>query len=249
MTTTINSLTIGEQKNDILGTVFDRFLPTAEKRHQIRQQFVAFIRRLTTDRVARKTDAWIEADIISVPNLLSVLRPPLAVVFAIIYQLKPYEFTLAVTSCLTIIILITLTDFGDGYLATRFKQITDIGRRIDPICDKIAAFIIAAVFLQQFETWTLVIFVSLELMLLAGAKYAKQLRRIFPKLVVSANDFGKWKYCVQGLAGLCFLFDFTLMGNMVINVASLLAALSLFFHLYPGKRQLAKLTRETALRP
>ncbi|GEM_PF-2588028 len=239
-----NALTVGEQKNAILAKLLGRFVPPPEKRQHIHRRIINFVRRWTSERIAQKLDAGIEANTINVPNLFSVIRIPLALAFAVFYQLMPYDFALAAASCLTVIFLILASDYLDGTLADLMEQVTELGRKLDPICDKVAAIIIALVLVHKFWLWVLISFFTLELLLVLGAVKAQQFRSFFPKLVVSANDYGKWKYNFQGVAAICFILDVSEAGNYAMIVANLLALGSLIRHLYPSQKQIAKLARE-----
>ena len=75
---------------------------------------------------------------LNIANLLSILRLvllPFFLYFAYEYSMDPQGSFFALL--LLIIFAMTLTDFFDGYLARHLKQETNLGRYLDPICDKI----------------------------------------------------------------------------------------------------------------
>ncbi|MGN0793373.1 MAG: CDP-alcohol phosphatidyltransferase family protein [Aristaeellaceae bacterium] len=72
--------------------------------------------------------------ILTVPNLLSLLRLCMIPVFVILYLREHYIAT-AVT-----LVLSSLTDIADGWYARRFGAVSDLGKALDPIADKLTQF-------------------------------------------------------------------------------------------------------------
>lgn len=77
-------------------------------------------------------------EILTIPNLLSLFRLALLPVYAEIYlnAVEEYEFLLAGG----IMALSCATDLIDGKIARRFNQITNLGKILDPLADKITQF-------------------------------------------------------------------------------------------------------------
>ena len=65
---------------------------------------------------------------------------------------------------LAIFILASLTDFLDGYIARRYNQITDFGKFMDPLADKmlVVAAMLWFVDIGQMAGWTLLIIIVRE---------------------------------------------------------------------------------------
>ena len=68
----------------------------------------------------------------TIPNLLSVVRLCLIPVFMWLYCVKQDSLSTAI-----VLILSGITDIVDGYIARRFNMVSDIGKALDPIADKI----------------------------------------------------------------------------------------------------------------
>ena len=69
-----------------------------------------------------------------IPNLLSILRLPLAILccyFA--YDFDPVSLSIS----LGLFIIASATDYFDGYLARRWKFVSNFGKFIDPLADKV----------------------------------------------------------------------------------------------------------------
>ncbi len=71
--------------------------------------------------------------LITIPNILTLIRIFLVPVFVITY----YEYPDARYISMCVFILASLTDGVDGYLARRLNQITSFGKLCDPLADKL----------------------------------------------------------------------------------------------------------------
>jgi len=69
--------------------------------------------------------------ILTVPNLLSLLRLCLIPVFVSLYRGSHFQLTAA------ILLLSGLTDVVDGWYARRYGAVSDLGKVLDPIADKL----------------------------------------------------------------------------------------------------------------
>lgn len=112
---------------------------------------------------------------LTIPNLLSFLRFPLAFLF-----LYDNPFTRAITICLA-----AATDFLDGYIARNYQTSSRIGTVLDPIADKF--FVMTALFALfnsgQITTW--------EISMVLCRDFSVILFGIY--LVLSKN-FGKYHF-------------------------------------------------------
>jgi cardiolipin synthase len=70
----------------------------------------------------------------TIPNLLSMLRLLLVPVFLVYIVLGDY------VTALVVLIVASFTDLLDGYLARRLKQLTRLGRLLDPAADRLYIF-------------------------------------------------------------------------------------------------------------
>ena len=72
----------------------------------------------------------------NIPNALSLFRMALLPVFVILY-LYSADYGSLIYWAFGILILSGLTDSIDGIIARRFNQITDLGKLLDPMADKL----------------------------------------------------------------------------------------------------------------
>jgi len=100
----------------------------------------------------------------NLPNKLTVLRIMLAAAFLL------FLFSKGITSkviALFIFLLASFTDFLDGFLAKRTNQITDFGKLMDPIADKILVLSAMLAFVEMgiIAGWMVVAIVFREIVI------------------------------------------------------------------------------------
>lgn len=83
-------------------------------------------------------------------NKLTMLRVILIPVFLIVLY---WGFPGANWAALAIFILASLTDFVDGYIARHYDQITDFGKFMDPLADKMLVMAAMCWFVQNGQMW------------------------------------------------------------------------------------------------
>jgi cardiolipin synthase len=76
------------------------------------------------------------SEIRTIPNLLTLLRIVLIVPFVIFFIQENY---ILAAVC---VIISGITDAFDGFIARTFNQVTDLGKILDPIADKLTLFAI-----------------------------------------------------------------------------------------------------------
>ena len=124
-----------------------------------------------------KTDFFREY--FSIPNIMGYIRIILALLYILVYYMTlegaPYWPVIA------IIVLSGLTDFLDGKIARRFHMVTDWGKMLDPIADKITigAIILSLVFKYKIILPMILLYVVKEgYMAVAGMMLMKKGHKI-----------------------------------------------------------------------
>ena len=71
----------------------------------------------------------------NLPNKLTILRVFLIPIFVVLFYVQaiPYNFILSAV----VFALAAFTDFLDGYIARKYNLVTDMGKFLDPIADKV----------------------------------------------------------------------------------------------------------------
>ena len=166
----------------------------------------------------------------NLPNKLSILRICLVPLFVVAYFL-PFYWGSFVVVCLFVIA--AFTDFLDGYIARKYNLVTDLGKLLDPIADKI--LVCAALFcvvatnpLQNFSQLAISyefafdfgqIFLAVgATLILARELIVSAVRQIAASkgIVVQANVYGKVKTVVQDIA-LPLLVILKAQGDAAVN--------------------------------
>ena len=103
--------------------------------------------------------------IITIPNILSVVRIGIIPFIAIEYFKGQYLLTAA------LLLLSGLTDVVDGFIARRFNMISEVGKVLDPIADKLTQVaVIVCLMVRHPVLLPLVVVVMVkELIMLIGA--------------------------------------------------------------------------------
>lgn len=179
---------------------------------------------------------------LSIPNLLGYFRLILVPIYLYVYlnAETPQEYYTAVF----LMFLSFLSDFIDGKIARRFNMITEFGKILDPVADKITQLVLALSFAFRYPVVRilLVIFVIKEFTMgVAGLYMMKHNYRMN-----GAHMHGK--ICTA-------LLDFTMLGLLlfpemptnvvtvlaIVCIISMIVSFSLYLRMYYGewKRQKA----------
>ena len=138
---------------------------------------------------------------LNLPNSITLLRILLIPVFVWLY-LEPTPERAFWAGL--IFAAAAFTDFLDGYLARRRGQITNLGKLLDPVADKllVASGLILLVQVQQVAVWLAIVMIARELIVTgARAVAAKE------GFIVPADSLGKFKVIGQIGGILCLIFQ------------------------------------------
>jgi cardiolipin synthase (CMP-forming) len=111
---------------------------------------------------------------LTIPNLLSLIRIILIPVFGVLF------YQGEVLWAVVVLVLSGLTDFFDGKIARKFNQVSELGKVLDPVADKLTQMTIAIILFLTFNKsenpvmvwfkWVFLFFVAKELlMVVVGA--------------------------------------------------------------------------------
>ncbi len=95
-----------------------------------------------------KAPSWQEPtkqDILTWPNLLTCVRLALIPLFVCLYVIKENYLATAL-----ILLASGLTDIADGFIARRFHMVSDLGKMLDPIADKLTQLAMLACLVNRF---------------------------------------------------------------------------------------------------
>jgi len=168
---------------------------------------------------------------LNLPNKITLTRIFLVPVFMLILLEKiPYgDYWAALVFAIA-----ALTDGLDGYIARKNKQITNLGKFMDPLADKllVTAALISLVEMGRLSSWMATIIVSREfavtgLRIIAASK----------GVVIAASNLGKYKTVSQIIAIIAALLSFPY-SLVFIWIAVILTIISGIDYFYNGKELL-----------
>lgn len=110
----------------------------------------------------------------------------------------------ALWSALAVFITASLTDYLDGYIARKYNQVSDFGKFLDPLADKLLTIAAMTVFCEWgiFPAWALVIVLTREF-----AVTGLRLVAVGKGTVIAAGWSGKVK-TASTMVGLCVMMGF-----------------------------------------
>jgi CDP-diacylglycerol---glycerol-3-phosphate 3-phosphatidyltransferase len=147
----------------------------------------------------------------NLPNKLTVLRvAAIPVIVALLYIDRP-AFRIA---AITLFVLACVTDWLDGYLARKQGIVTDFGKFLDPVADKLLVLCTMIVLsgLGHFPAWVCVVVLFRELTVDGLRLIAVQ-----KGIVIAAGKLGKIKTVLQMILVLVVLLDIGALNNLWID--------------------------------
>lgn len=139
--------------------------------------------------------------IITIPNMLSILRLVLVVVFAVLYD-NDNSFSENVPALLVLLVS-GITDFLDGRIARRYNMISEVGKILDPIADKVTEAVIAICLWEKYalmKVMFIVLVIKEIFMCVSGAIVIK-----ITKINNGAKWFGKVSTFIFYIVTICLL--------------------------------------------
>lgn len=137
----------------------------------------------------------------NLPNILTLFRIVLIPVFMVVLLLKlpggrtyfPCQDYVAAG----IFIFASITDGLDGYIARRLGQVTNLGKFLDPLADKllVSAALISLIELEQVSAWIVWVILAREFAVTGLRAIAAA-----DGVVISASKLGKIKTVTQVIA-------------------------------------------------
>lgn len=104
-----------------------------------------------------------------------------------------------------VFILASLTDFLDGHIARKYNLVTNFGKFMDPLADKllVCSALICLIQLGQLPAWMVIIIVSREFIISGFRLVAAE-----QGIVIAASYWGKFKTTFQMIAVVLMILNF-----------------------------------------
>ena len=174
----------------------------------------------------------------NLPNTLTTIRMILIVPFVMIMQIAPDgngRF-----AALVIFIIASITDFLDGYIARKHHLVTNFGKFMDPLADKllVSAAMICLVSMDRLPAWMVIIIISREFAISGFRLIAAD-----NGIVIAASWWGKFKTVSQMIMIILLIANlggiFTILEKIFMWVALILTVVSLADYIWKNKKVLS----------
>ena len=172
----------------------------------------------------------------NLPNKLTCLRMILIIPF-VIFMLAGAGEGVYKWIALAIFIIASLTDMLDGQIARKYNLITDFGKFMDPLADKllVCSAMICLVELERLPAWICIIIIAREFAISGFRLIASD-----KGVVIAANMWGKTKTVSQMAMVILMIANFdipaiSILTTAVMYIACALTLISLVTYIIDNK--------------
>lgn len=155
-------------------------------------------------------------DFFLLPNLLAIFR---ILILPLIFYFLAQDTQLSFMIAIILIVLAIVSDVLDGYAARSLNQVTDLGKILDPVADKLglAAFVIFIIIHRGFPIWTAgLLFFKDILTLIAGVIMVKR-----KGTVLMSTNWGKLNSWIWVITVIVFIIRIHQLEFLFIILATL----------------------------
>lgn len=159
----------------------------------------------------------------NLPNKLTILRIIL-VPFFVFFLLTDYLGNASKWVALAIFIVASLTDYFDGKIARKNNLVTNFGKFMDPIADKllVCSALICLVEMLRLEAWIAIIIIGREFVINGFRLVASD-----QGVVIAASYWGKFKTVFQIIMTCLLIADFSYKPLIIVTEVVKWVALAL----------------------
>ena len=172
----------------------------------------------------------------NLPNKLTLFRVILIPFFVAILLLWPGDQVMRLAAD-AIFIVASLTDFLDGRIARKYNLVTNFGKFMDPLADKllVSAAMICLIELRQMPSWVVIIIISREF-IISGFR----LIAATDGIVIAASYWGKFKTAFTMVMLIVMIANFPnpywqLAGIILMWISLILTVVSLLDYMVKNK--------------
>lgn len=176
----------------------------------------------------------------NLPNKLTVLRVIMIPFFVAALMAEGGENPAFRYAAAAIFIIASLTDMLDGKIARKYNLVTNFGKFMDPLADKllVCSALICMIELGQLPAWMVIIIISREF-IISGFRLVASDNGI----VIAASYWGKFKTVFQMLAVILLILDLPALrtaANIALGVAVVLTIVSLVDYIAKNRKVLTE---------
>jgi CDP-diacylglycerol--glycerol-3-phosphate 3-phosphatidyltransferase len=170
----------------------------------------------------------------NLPNKLTILRV-IMIPFFVVFMLFPITGGTDKWIALALFVIASLTDMLDGHIARKYNLVTNFGKFMDPLADKllVCSALICLVDLKRIPSWIVIIIIAREFIISGFRLIASD-----NGVVIAASYWGKFKTTFQMLMICLMIADLgplELLTEIVMWVALVLTVVSLADYLMKNK--------------
>ena len=172
----------------------------------------------------------------NLPNKLTIMRVIL-IPFFVFFLLSPYFPAYGNYIAVAIFIVASLTDMLDGKIARKYNLVTNFGKFMDPLADKllVCSAMICLIELDRLAAWIVIVIIAREF-IISGFRLVASDNGV----VIAASYWGKFKTTFQMLMVIVLILDiqmpfFQILGTVLTYVALILTVLSLIDYIVKNK--------------
>ncbi len=180
----------------------------------------------------------------NLPNKLTLFRVILIPFFVILLLVDFGLGSVAPILALVIFIVASLTDLLDGKIARKYNLVTNFGKFMDPLADKllVCSALICLIPLGKVPAWIVIVIIAREFVISGFRLIAAE-----QQIVIAASMWGKFKTTFQMVAIILLILDCAvtlpgmqiqpvhLLGEIALYLALVLTIVSLIDYLIKNK--------------
>ena len=142
--------------------------------------------------------------------------------------------------CLAIFVAASVTDWFDGHLARKYNLITNFGKFMDPLADKllVCSAMICMIELDRLPAWVVIIIIGREFIISGFRLIAAE-----NGVVIAANYWGKFKTVSQMIMIILLIVDFggafAILTEVFIWLSVALTVISLLTYIMQNRKVLS----------
>ncbi len=142
----------------------------------------------------------------NLPNKLTILRV-LMIPFFVVFMLTDLGGVASKYIALAIFVVASATDALDGHIARKHNLVTNFGKFMDPLADKllVCSAMICLIETGQLESWVVIIIIAREF-IISGFRLVASDNGV----VIAASYWGKFKTVVQMLMIIWLILDWSI---------------------------------------
>ena len=176
----------------------------------------------------------------NLPNKLTILRV-IMVPFFVLFMLSDIGGAANKWIYLVLFVVASLTDLLDGKIARKYNLVTNFGKFMDPLADKllVCSAMICLVEMGDLEAWIVIVIISREF-IISGFRLVASDNGV----VIAASYWGKFKTVFQMAMIIVLIADlggfFDMIGTVLVWIALALTIISLLDYVLKNKQVLTQ---------